>query len=167
MGVVVQDQKSLTATVRLSKADGTVKDFRIEANAKPRWFETDDFRNALKDIEDIDLAVEKAPARYIAPDVETERKLAQHISRTFKERPLGRCLLWISEQIKVPIRCDIDWDEHPLVSIKAEDKPVSEVLDNLAKQAKLEYVVRGRAVLVTKPERAAKLRLTPDKAAGK
>jgi hypothetical protein len=38
MGVVVQDQKSLTATVRLSKADGTVKDFRIEANANNIFF---------------------------------------------------------------------------------------------------------------------------------
>ena len=164
MRVYVDDQKILSAVAKLTKANGTVSEFKIEATLKP-LNETDEFKRALKDIEDIDAAVETAPAHYIAPDLEVEKKLNQRVSLTVNARPLGQCLNWLTEKIRIPIVCDIQWDGHPKVNIEANDKPVREILDDLTKQAKVEYVVRGRAVLVTKPERAAKLRLTPDKPA--
>jgi len=162
INVVVNDLTSLSAVAKLMRADGSATIYQIDATLQP-WVKTDAYKNAHKDIEDADLAVEQAPARYIAPDVEVEKKLGRHISFKVNARPLDRCLESLASQIKVPMVCDFQWDHQPLVTIDAYVKPIREIIDDLTKQANVEYVVRGRAVLVTKAERAAKLRLMPKK----
>ena len=161
MNVVVADGKKFSAKAKLVLANKTTKTFSIDATLKPRWFETDDFKKAAEDLDDIDLAIKKAPAHYLAPNPETEKKLDQHVSFAAKQRTMGESLFWLAEQIKTPIACEVDWAQHPNASIDATDKSVKEVLDNLTRQTQTEYVVRGRAIVITKPERAAKLKLKP------
>lgn len=133
---------------------------------KVPYDQTEAYKLALIDVKDTDIAVDEAPRHYIAPDPETLKKLSTHLTLDAKERFLKQVLDWLSEQVNTPIVCDMDWDSHPKVTIDVKDKSVTEILDLLMKQikiVKLDYLVRGRAVLVTRPERVAKLKEEPKK----
>ena len=116
---------------------------------------------ALQDIQNLDAAVKSAPESYLPPNPETKAKLAKKLDFQIHERPFKQCLDWLSDFSKVPITSDINWDGARLITMDLKNATIEEIVAEIARQTHLEYVIRGRVVLFTTPERAKKLKQEP------
>lgn len=128
--------------------------------------EPNEFEDARKDVADLDKAVDESPAHYIAPDPEIVKRLKKKITFSALGRPLRQCLEYLSEQARVLISCDQDFDGAPMFTVDVKDESIEDILKAMMKQTrhraqKLDFLVRGRAVLVSTTERIEKLKKKP------
>lgn len=164
MRVKVVNRKALTATIKILKADGKTEEHSMQANVRPKYLDNAAYTQALKECRALDLAVKEAPKHYIPPDPAVEKMLEAPLAFTAHERPLHQILDWLSDHLEVLVYSDLgDFDHSPIFTI-TDAKTTKEVLEQMCKQKNYAYVVRGHAIVLTYPDRAAKLHLKPDDA---
>ena len=112
----------------------------------------------------LDLAVDRAPQLYLPPDPGTQKLLAaENIRFEWTDTPVRDVLLYLSFQTRVPIaidpRIEGESSAEASINLRVADLKSDVVLNWVLKLADLEAVVRGKVVVITNADRAAKLRL--------
>ncbi len=99
--------------------------------------------------------------------VETDRKLAKHISFEFVGTPFSEALAFIQQIGGVDLVLDpAALPNPPAVTLKVSDMPIGTSLKWICRVAGLEWKYRNRAIWVSRPEGAAARRLAQARAAG-
>jgi len=115
-------------------------------------------------LDGLEIAIDQAPAYYIAPDREVTKRLSeQTITFEWTDAPLRDVLAVISRRTDVQIVFDPQMDGESSadapITLRIQDMKANLALDWVMRLAELKFLIRGKVAIVTTTARGARLNL--------